>query len=149
MTAVPPAAERPPYLRPGPVLLVAAGGALGTGLRHGLGLALPPVDGVAVTIVVINVVGAFLLGALLETLARRGTDDDRGRRARLFLGTGVLGGFTTYSALATDTVLLLEDRPVVALAYAGATLVLGLLATVAGIATAHRAAGRRTPGGGT
>ncbi|WP_084541223.1 fluoride efflux transporter FluC [Nocardioides alkalitolerans] len=137
---------RPAHLRPGLVALVVLGGTLGTGLRHGLDLALPPVDGVPLTIAAINVAGAFLLGLLLETVARRGPEDDRAQRVRLLLGTGVLGGFTTYSALAVDTALLLDDRPLVGLGYAAGTLVLGLVASVGGVAVA---AGRRRTHGGT
>jgi CrcB protein len=79
----------------------------------------------------------------LETLASRGPDDGRRRRLRLLLGTGVLGGFTTYSALATETGLLLTDgRAGAALLYALGTVIVGALASWAGIG-AGRALGRR------
>lgn len=61
-------------------------------------------------ILVSNLTGAFALGLLLEVLARRGTDEGRRRDARLFLGTGVLGGYTTYSALAMDSLLLVGSQ---------------------------------------
>lgn len=47
-----------------------------------------------------NVSGAFVLGATLETLTLLGPDGGWRRHARLFLGTGFCGAFTTYSALA-------------------------------------------------
>ncbi|WP_371740714.1 CrcB family protein, partial [Frigoribacterium sp. CFBP 13712] len=84
--------------------LVALGGTIGTGLREALALSFPAAPGsIPVTILLINVVGAFALGLLLESLMRRGPDAGRRRDLRLFIGTGVLGGFTTYSALAVDT----------------------------------------------
>ncbi|HXD24555.1 MAG TPA: CrcB family protein, partial [Propionibacteriaceae bacterium] len=84
--------------------IVAGGGAVGTGLRYAISLSMPTPASVPLAILGINVLGAFLLGVLLERLARHGADDARSRRIRLGIGTGGLGGFTTYSALATETV---------------------------------------------
>ena len=85
-------------------------------------------------IVTINVVGAFLLAWLLGALARRSGGDAAAHRLSLLIGTGALGGFTTYSALAADTVgLIVDDRPGLALAYAFGTVILGVLATGAGL----------------
>lgn len=126
----------PVHLRPGMVALVFAGGAIGTAVREALSLAFPPVGGIPVTIFAINVVGAFALGVLLELLVRRGPDHGGRRRARLLFGTGVLGGFTTYSALATDTALLVGGEQVAAgVVYALATVVVGALASWTGILT--------------
>jgi CrcB protein len=123
--------------------VVALGGAIGTGCRELLTLAWPAHDGLPFVTLTINVVGALLLGALLGTLGHHGPDEGRRRIVRLLLGTGVMGGFTTYSALATDTVLLSTDGQVVAaLLYALGTVLLGAAATWAGIAVAawiHRA----------
>ncbi|MBG6213918.1 MAG: CrcB family protein [Cryobacterium sp.] len=119
--------------------LVFLGGTVGTALREALGLALPPVDltmdaGLPLTTLGINLLGALLLGLLLEALVRRGHDAGRRRTLRLLLGTGLLGGFTTYSALAIDSALLLRDGAVgIALAYALGTVLLGGLATWLGI----------------
>jgi CrcB protein len=86
-----------------------------------------------------NVVGSFLLGALLEGLLRRGDETPRRRMLRFGLGTGVLGGFTTFSALAYELERLLAGGQVtVAVVYAVLSLVLGILACVAGIALAAR-----------
>jgi CrcB protein len=131
--------------------IVAAGGTIGTAIREGLTLAVPALGGVAWIILVINVVGAFCLGLLLEGLVRRGADEGRRRRLRLFIGTGVLGGFTTYSTLATATATLLNaNQPWVAVAYALGTLILGAVGTTAGIAVAsaqhQRRFGRQTAG---
>ncbi|ALD11700.1 fluoride efflux transporter FluC [Clavibacter capsici] len=141
---------RPVHLRWSSLGLVALGGTVGTGVREALALTWPaPPGGLPVTILLINVVGAFVLGALLEGLARRGPDEGRRRGIRLLVGTGVLGGFTTYSALATDAASLTGSALGTALAYAGLTLVVGAAASVAGIAAGaalHRrsAAGRGT-----
>lgn len=119
--------------------LVFFGGTLGTATRVALTLAVAPTDGFPATIMGINVAGALLLGALLEALSRRGADEGARRRIRLLIGTGFLGGFTTYSALATDSVLLAAGSPALALLNALGTLVLGALATWLGIVLAARA----------
>ncbi|OUE07478.1 camphor resistance protein CrcB [Clavibacter michiganensis] len=143
---------RPVHLRWSSLGLVALGGAVGTGIREALALTWPaPAGGIPVTILLINVVGAFALGALLERLARRGPDEGRRRAVRLLVGTGVLGGFTTYGSLATDAAVLAGPALGTALAYAGLTLVAGATASVAGIAVGaalHRrtAAGRDAAG---
>nr|WP_251008703.1 CrcB family protein [Curtobacterium sp. ISL-83] len=114
--------------------LVAVGGALGTAVRALLASWLPAVDGLSWTILVINVVGAFCLGLLLEALAHRGPDEGGRRTLRLLVGTGVLGGFTTYSTLADDTAQLLDaGRWAAGIGYALLTVVLGLAAVVAGL----------------
>ncbi|WP_094742653.1 fluoride efflux transporter CrcB [Rathayibacter sp. VKM Ac-2630] len=133
---------RPLHLRAGPILLVAVGGSVGTAARYATALALPPVDGLPLPTIAVNLVGAFLLGVLLESLARRGPDDGGRRTLRLLLGTGVLGGFTTYSAFSLDTAELLAAGRVAEAALAvGITLVLGTSAAVLGILLADR---RRT-----
>lgn len=132
----------PLFLRPGAILLVALGGAVGTAGRFALAVLLPPVGVLPVATVVVNLVGAFLLGLLLEGLARRGPDEGGRRRLRLLLGTGVLGGFTTYSTFSLDTVALLEGGHLAELLlYTGGTLVLGLVAAALGIAVAGRRRG--------
>lgn len=132
----PEARHRQPHLRPAYLLLVLVGGALGTGAREALTLVWPTAD-LPYAVLTANLVGAFLLGWLLEALVRRGPDEGRRRRVRLLLGTGLLGGFTTYSALATDAARLLGDgRTTSGLTYAFLTVVVGAAATFAGIALA-------------
>ena len=119
--------------------LVFLGGAVGTALRAALALVLPAVDlasgsGLPLTTLGINLLGALLLGLLLEALGRGGLDAGARRTARLLLGTGLLGGFTTYSALATDSAVLLQGGAGgIALAYAVGTVLFGGLATWVGI----------------
>ncbi|MGT2425165.1 fluoride efflux transporter FluC [Amnibacterium kyonggiense] len=92
-----------------------------------------------VAILVINVVGAFVLGALLEALARRGPDEGRRRVVRLAVGTGFCGGFTTYSTLAVATAdLLRAGAAPVALGYAIGSVLLGAVAAWAGVLVGSR-----------
>ena len=127
------------------ILLVLLGGALGTATRQCLSLAVPHEAGIPWTVFAINIVGSLLLGVLLESLIRNGPDIGRRRFARLFLGTGFLGGFTTYSALAVDTGLLFESGAhSSAIFYSIGSVLLGMAAAFLGIllgAALHR--GRR------
>jgi CrcB protein len=137
----------PPHLTWTGVALVLGGGTLGTLARYAVGEVVSPWGDVwpSATFCV-NVFGAFLLGVLLEALGRRGPDTGVRQRLRLLLGTGLLGAFTTYSALAVETDLLLrEGYASVAVAYAAGTVIVGFLASTAGIwaaATHHRASAR-------
>ena len=135
----------PLHVRPSAIAAVAAGGLLGAPLRYGLGVVFPTWAGqFPWTTFAINIVGALLLGFLLEALTRLGDDAGWRRRVRLCLGTGVLGSFTTYSALAVDTDLLVrEHRLGSAALYAVATVIVGLLATTAGIAAGAQVRIRR------
>lgn len=147
----PPAPEGPSrlpgplYLRPTALLLVALGGSLGTASRYGVGRVYPTLAGQwPVATFSVNIVGAFLLGFLLEGLTRLGPDSGWRQRTRLALGTGFLGSFTTYSALALDTDVLLRDgHGTLAVAYALATLLTGFLATAVGIVAGNLV--RRSP----
>lgn len=97
-----------------PLLLVACGGALGGLLRAGVLELWPHEPGAwGWATLAVNVSGAFALSALLGVLARRPSD-----RARLLLGTGLLGALTTFSGLVVDAVLLADaGRPGAAAAY--------------------------------
>ena len=129
--------SRPTHASAGLLALVLAGGTAGTLLRYGLSTLLAG-HGTLPTLLV-NVSGALLLGALLELLARLGPDEGRRRAVRLGLGSGLLGAFTTYSALATEVVLDLRDgRLGTALAYGLGSASAGLVAAAAGIALAAR-----------
>ncbi|RFA20618.1 fluoride efflux transporter FluC [Subtercola boreus] len=139
---------RPAHHRPALLLAVGIGGAAGTLARYLLQQAVMPWQGLPVITVGINLLGAFLLGLLLESLMRAGGDHGSRRVLRLLLGTGVLGGFTSYSALSVDTVTLLHAGEVgLAVLYALGTVVVGAVASVLGIA-AGAAGYRRVPGGG-
>ena len=141
-----PDAAAPLHLRPGALALVALGGTVGTAAREALSLAVPDLGRVPVAILLINLTGAFALGVLMEALARRGEDRGVRRRIRLLLGTGFLGGYTTYSALAEGAARLLGDGAIVqGLGYALATVLIGGLASWLGIvvASAHHRRNQR------
>ncbi|MGX5359629.1 fluoride efflux transporter FluC [Kocuria sp. KH4] len=130
---------RLPHRRLLPVLAVGLGGALGTGARHGVAAALPAVSGWPVATLAVNLLGAFLLGMLLEGLLLRGAETPRRLLLRLGAGTGFLGGFTTFSALALEVQRMLSaGSPGPALAYAGVSLAGGFTACLAGVLLAAR-----------
>jgi CrcB protein len=117
-----PLPARPP-LRLVAVLVVAVGGALGALLRVAVGLAWP-VDGFGWSTLLVNLSGSAALAALPALAVVR-----RHPLAAPFLGTGVLGGYTTLSTASAETLALLEDgRVLTALAYAGASLAACLVA---------------------
>nr|WP_256476296.1 CrcB family protein [Siccirubricoccus soli] len=100
--------------------LVALGGAIGSVLRY-----VVSVQGVLRFgthfpwgTLAVNVIGSALIGALGALPLPQ--------EARLFLITGCLGGFTTFSAFSLETELLAQRAPVLAAAYVGLSLVLGL-----------------------
>lgn len=129
----------PPHRRLPLVLAVGLGGALGTGARYGLGVLLPPASGWPVATLTANLLGAFLLGLLLEALLLRGEETPRGLLLRLGAGTGALGGFTTFSSLALEAQRLLSGGAAgQALAYVAVSLVGGFLACLGGILLAAR-----------
>ena len=119
-------------LSPRALALVAAGGAIGALGRYGLVKAFPVGPGpFPTTTFLINVVGAFVLAALLGTLQRRGTPD---HWARLVVGVGVLGAFTTFSTMAVELAGLWRDgHEGTALLYATASLIVGIGAVFAGL----------------
>ena len=113
--------------------LVALGGALGAGCRHLVNLAALRLFGPAFPVgtLTVNVLGGLLMGMLVGWFALRASG---GGGLRLFLATGVLGGFTTFSAFALEAVLLWERGEVLAaLLYVTGSFVLSILALVAGI----------------
>lgn len=106
------------------MLAAALGGVLGSLARFGLTDASEPGLGFPWTVFAINVAGSALLAALPLLAAVR-----QRHWLGVFLGTGVLGGFTTMSAASEQTVFLLEhDRAATALLYAGGTLLAAVVA---------------------
>ncbi|GJD33494.1 fluoride efflux transporter CrcB [Methylobacterium aerolatum] len=115
--------------------IVFLGAGIGGGFRHGLNLAvarLLPGFGFPLATLIINVLGSVLMGVLAEGFALRGA---AGHPARLFLTTGVLGGFTTFSTFSLDAIALYERGETTAAAvYVFASVALGLLGLIAGMA---------------
>jgi fluoride exporter len=129
---------QPAHLSWANIGLVAVGGGVGTGLRYLITTVTPKAAGPLIATLGINVIGAFLLGVLLELLADRSLDIGWSRQVRLGIGTGGLGGFTTYSALATETVVLAATHPGRAAAYAVGTVIIGGVASIGGIWLSRR-----------
>jgi len=114
---------------------VALGGALGASARYLVNVATMRLAGSGFpwATVIVNVAGSFLMGMLVVALAKTS-----GTRHAPFLMTGLLGGFTTFSAFSLDTLTLYErGQPGVAAAYVAGSVVLSLAAIVAGIHAAR------------
>ncbi len=117
------------------ILQVALGGAIGAVLRYltnvGAKQAFGP--GYPYGTLIVNIVGSFLMGVLVVVLARKG-----GNHLAPFLMTGVLGGFTTFSAFSLDTLTIWErGEPVSAFIYVAVSVLVSLAAIVAGLAVAR------------
>ncbi|WP_047997176.1 fluoride efflux transporter CrcB [Puniceibacterium sp. IMCC21224] len=117
------------------LLQVAMGGAIGAVSRYLTGLAAIRVMGPGFPwgTLTVNIVGSFLMGGLVVTLAHLG-----GNRFAPLLMTGFLGGFTTFSAFSLDAVSLYERGAVtLAMAYVALSVVVSLLALMAGLLAAR------------
>lgn len=115
-------------------LWVAFGSALGGVARYAVARLLPTVPGGwPLATMAVNVVGSFAIGWVAAWLSSRSTAGGDTEVLRVFLMTGVLGGFTTYSAFALETVTLGSSGALLrATAYVLATVVLCLAAAAAG-----------------
>lgn len=128
----------PRWFSPAALLVVMIGGALGVAVRAVLTV---PLQAIAHPLVVpavtlaINLLGSLLLGIVVGAL------DGGHPRWRLFLGTGVLGGFTTYSALAVQVVTTGGASPLVGLALAVVSVFGGVALAGIGLGLGRRAAG--------
>jgi len=131
---------RPRWFSPVALVLVILGGMIGVAIRAAvvvpLGAVNPhPLVVPAVTLV-INLLGSLLLGVIVGWFA------DRHPRARLFLGTGVMGGFTTYSAFAVQTLSTSSASPYIGIILVVVSLFGGVFAAVVGLAAGRRIADR-------
>jgi CrcB protein len=116
----------------GLVTAVFVGGGLGAMLREGIMLRVPNLaDNFPLDILVANLVASFLLG--LVTALRRGVVSDG---VNLLIGTGIMGGLSTFSSFAYGAVVLMSTSAasaLVALAYVAISLLLGYAAVVVGL----------------
>ena len=115
------------------LILVAVGGAIGASLRHLVNLASLRLVGPGFPwgTMAVNVAGCFAMGVFVELLARR---FNASNELRLFIATGVLGGFTTFSAFSLDFAVLWERGAALpALAYAITSVVGSILALFLGL----------------
>jgi CrcB protein len=117
-------------------LLVFLGAGIGGALRHGVNVGCARFCGTAFPYgtLTVNVVGSFLMGVIAGWLAFR-AGAGWSQPLRLFLTTGVLGGFTTFSAFSLDAMLIWERGEVVmALGYVAASVLLSIAGLAAGLA---------------
>jgi fluoride exporter len=113
-------------------LWVALGGAVGSALRFGVNLAAPQLLGTGFpwATITVNLIGSFLMGLFTVVLAEKFVDQPD---LRVFLTTGLLGGFTTFSAFSFDVFGLMQrGENSLALIYALASVVLSILAVFGG-----------------
>ena len=114
---------------------VALGGAIGAALRYLTNVSALRLfgPGFPVATLIVNVAGSFLMGVLVVVLARKG-----GNHLAPFLMTGILGGFTTFSAFSLDALTLWErGQAASAFTYVAASVILSLAAIAAGLALAR------------
>lgn len=117
------------------LLTVALGGALGASGRYLVNITAPRLfgHGFPYATIIVNVAGSFLMGMLVVVLAHKS-----GTRFAPFLLTGVLGGFTTFSAFSLDAARLWEaGQSATAAGYVVGSVVLALAALFAGMAFAR------------
>ncbi|GHE56349.1 fluoride efflux transporter CrcB [Streptomyces capitiformicae] len=137
-------ARHSPWQGQAPVVaVVALGGGIGAAARYGASLLWPTQSGAFPwTTFWVNVVGCFVIGLFMVVIMDIWAAH---RLVRPFFGTGVLGGFTTFSTYAIDIQRLVEDgHPRTALAYLAATLLAALTAVWLAATTARLAlTGRR------
>lgn len=115
------------------LLFVALGGGIGAGVRYLMGMAALRLLGAGFPwgTVIVNILGSFAMGVLIELLSRRGSVDSE---LKLFLVTGILGGFTTFSAFSLDFVNLWErDELMLATVYVICSVALSIGALLLGL----------------
>ena len=114
-------------------LLVFLGAGIGGALRHGvnLGAARWLSAGFPWGTLIVNITGSFVMGLLAGCFAFKG---DASQNWRLFLATGILGGFTTFSAFSLDAVLIWErGQAGIAATYVIASLILSIAGLAVGL----------------
>ena len=114
-------------------LIVFFGAGIGGALRHGVNVGAARLFGLDFPYgtLIVNVLGSFVMGLFAGYFVfRPGTP----QHMRLFLTTGILGGFTTFSSFSLDTALLIERHAYwLAAAYVAGSLVAGIIALFAGM----------------
>jgi fluoride exporter len=116
-------------------LLVFLGAGIGGALRHGVNVGCARVCGTAFPwgTLTVNILGSFIMGALAGWLAFK-AGEGWSQPLRLFLTTGILGGFTTFSAFSLDAVLIWKrGRNGLAATYVAASVLLSIVGLVAGL----------------
>lgn len=116
-------------------LLVFLGGGIGAALRHAVNIAARTLGDFPYGTLIVNVSGSIVMGLIAGYFAFKG---DASQNVRLFLTTGILGGYTTFSAFSLDAVLLYERGEVsLAAIYVVASVLLSIAGLFAGLAIAR------------
>lgn len=119
------------------ILIVFLGGSIGATLRYLVSLAMHGVGDFYTATLLINVFGSLFLGAVAYIALDKG--DDFNKNLRLFLTTGIAGGFTTFSTFNYEIFQLFQANQVMTgFAYMFGSLFLGLFAIILGFAFAKR-----------
>lgn len=126
-------------------LNVAVGGAAGSVLRYHAGRVATNLAPAGSTFpwgtLAVNVIGSLLMGALLGWLARGSLSGTAAESARLLIGVGLLGGFTTFSAFSAELVTMLHrGQAAMAAGYVTVSLVSGVVAVLIGLVAAQSVA---------
>ena len=115
-------------------LVVFIGGGIGAALRHGVNIGAARLFGTSFPFgtLSVNIIGCLAMGLLAGYFAFKG---DLSQNWRLFLTTGILGGFTTFSAFSLDVAVLYERGEIgLAATYVLASVMVSLMAVFAGLA---------------
>jgi CrcB protein len=115
-------------------LIVFLGGGIGAAMRHGINIAAARALGIAFPYgtLLINITGSFIMGVVAAYFAFKG---DTSQHWRLFLTTGILGGYTTFSAFSLDAALLYERGEIgMAALYVIASVAISVAGLFAGLA---------------
>lgn len=114
-------------------LIVFLGAGIGGALRHGVNVAAMRLLGAGYPwgTLAVNIAGSLAMGLLAAWFAFKGDD---GGHWRLFLATGILGGFTTFSAFSLDVALMVERHQLgPAALYVGASVLLSVAGLFVGL----------------
>lgn len=115
------------------LLLAALGGAIGSAGRFSVGALMLKVMGPGWPwgTYTVNILGSLLMGLVIGWFAHKGGS---GGSAQILFATGVLGGFTTFSAFSLETARMIETKAYTnAALYAGSSVILGVLMVFAGL----------------
>lgn len=113
------------------------GGAVGSGARHLVNVWAARLLGTGLPwgTLTVNILGSFVMGVVIETLAARFSGS---MELRTLIATGILGGFTTFSAFSLEVVTLMErGETAVAVGYAAVSVGASIVALVAGLTLAR------------
>lgn len=114
-----------------PIIPVMAGGAIGAGLRYLTSIALSSRSGWPLATLTVNIIGALAMGMLLALFLRGAASETM----RLFVGVGILGGFTTFSAFSLESFEMIQrGQAMMAVFYAVISVVGSIAALAAGFA---------------